>query len=99
MKIAVLLRKTENNSLFRKVLLKLSAIQGEELYLCSGTLTQITNDPMFLKYVSHGFKGLKGSKITTLGMRSMGDCKNGVTFGSCKNQKVGIVMLVSINIL
>ncbi|GAK41528.1 hypothetical protein TCA2_4019 [Paenibacillus sp. TCA20] len=83
MKIAVLLRKTETNSLFRKALLKISAIQGEELYLCSGTLTQITNDPMFLKYVSHGFKGIKGSKIITLGMRSMGDCKHGVTFGSC----------------
>ncbi|WP_152966757.1 hypothetical protein [Sporosarcina globispora] len=60
MKIAVLLRKTETNSLFRKALLKISAIKGEELYLCSGTHTQITNDPMFLKSVSHGFKGIKG---------------------------------------
>ncbi|MEW4308048.1 hypothetical protein [Rossellomorea marisflavi] len=49
MKIAVLLRKDETNSLFRKALLKISAIQGEELYLCSGTLTQINNDPMLLK--------------------------------------------------
>ncbi|BCC56114.1 hypothetical protein FO499_21235 [Bacillus anthracis] len=89
MKIAVLLRKTETSSLFRKALLKISAIKGEELYLCSGTLTQITNDPMFLKYVSHGFKGIKGSKIITLGMRSMGDCKHGVTFGSCLATRSG----------
>jgi hypothetical protein len=89
MKIAVLLRKFETNSLFRKALLKISAIPGEELYLCSGTLTQITNDPMFLKYVSHGFKGVKNSKIITLGMRSMGDCKHGVILGSCLATRSG----------
>jgi hypothetical protein len=67
--------------IFLKALLKLSAIQGEELYLCSGTLTQITNDLMFLEYVSHGFKGTTDPKIITLGMRSVNDCELGTPIG------------------
>jgi hypothetical protein len=44
---------------------------------------------MFLKYVSHGFNGIKDSKIITLGMRSMGDCKHGIAFGSCLATRSG----------
>ncbi|MFC8560232.1 hypothetical protein [Peribacillus frigoritolerans] len=87
MKIAVLLRRFETNSLFRKALLKISAIQGEELYLCSGTLTQINNDPMLLNYISHGFKGTKGSKVITLGQRSSGDCNPVTIIGHCRTIK------------
>lgn len=90
LKIGVLLRQTDTNSLFRKALLKISAIEGEELYLCSGTLTQITKDPIFLNHVSKGFKGMTDPKIITLGMRAgKGECLHGVPIGSCLRTRTG----------
>ncbi len=75
MKIAILLRTDEAVSLFRKALLKIGSIPGEEFYICSGTLTDVSKDLFLFNSIRAGFISVSAPKLITLGMKESTKCK------------------------
>lgn len=84
MKLAILLRTDERISYFKKALLLMTKIPGEELYFCSGSFSDITKNETLIENIKKGFEGFKDPKLISLGIRV--HCDPGVTC-LCKKGK------------